>query len=578
MVPMENARVNPDALLKAIQKETAGKNKGRLKIFFGYAAGTGKTYAMLQAAHDAKKQGIDVVLGYIEPHERPATAALVQGLEQIPPKTFVYNGLRLKELDLDAVLKRKPQLVLVDELAHTNAKGCRHAKRSQDVTELLKAGIDVYTTINVQHIESLNDMVAGITGVIVRERIPDSVFDEADQVKLVDIEPEELLERMAQGNIYKEAQAAQAAQHFFTLENLTALREIALRRCADRVNYLTQNIRLASKAGFHTDEHILVCLSSSPSNAKIIRTAARMAWAFKGRFTALFVETPDFLDMSEEDKKRLRENIRLAEQLGAHIETAYGKDVSYQIAEFARLSGISKIVIGRSSTAHKKFFSKPTLTEKLILQAPSLDIHIIPDSQVQQKKEKQVLLENVSFKDLFKSIVIILVVTLISALFYELGFSEANIIAVYIFGVLLTAIATNSRICALVGSLISVLVFNFFFTTPRFTFQYNDPNYIVTFTIMFLIALSTASLAAQLKESAKLSASSAYRTKILFETNQLLQKEQKEEGVAKATAGQIAKLLQKDVVLYLAKNNSLLDPVVYSLFKGDTSSLTSEIE
>lgn len=250
---MEISRRNPDELLKAIQKETADKNKGRLKIFFGYAAGTGKTYAMLQAAHEAKKQGVDVVCGYIEPHERPQTAALTKGLEQIPPKTYMYNGIPLKELDLDGVLKRKPQLVLVDELAHTNAKGCRHAKRFQDVNELLKAGIDVYTTINVQHIESLNDKVAGITGVMVQERIPDSVFDQADQVKLVDIEPEELLERMAQGQIYKEAQAKQASAHFFTMENLRALREIALRRCADRVNFLTDHTyspnKGASKGG-----------------------------------------------------------------------------------------------------------------------------------------------------------------------------------------------------------------------------------------------------------------------------------------------------------------------------------------
>lgn len=575
---MEISRRNPDELLKAIQKETADKNKGRLKIFFGYAAGTGKTYAMLQAAHEAKKQGVDVVCGYIEPHERPQTAALTKGLEQIPPKTYMYNGIPLKELDLDGVLKRKPQLVLVDELAHTNAKGCRHAKRFQDVNELLKAGIDVYTTINVQHIESLNDKVAGITGVMVQERIPDSVFDQADQVKLVDIEPEELLERMAQGQIYKEAQAKQASAHFFTMENLRALREIALRRCADRVNFLTDHTYSPNKGASKGGEHILVCLSSSPSNAKIIRTAARMAWAFKGSFTALFVETPDFMEMSEPDKKRLRQNIRLAEQLGASIEAAYGQDVSYQIAEFARLSGITKIVIGRSTASRKSIFSKPTLTERLIVQAPDLDIHIIPDSQTPQKKERHRLTEKISLTDVFKSLVIILGVTLISSVFYELGFSEANIIAVYIFGVLLTAIITNSRICALTGSLISVLVFNFFFTSPRFTFQYHDPNYIVTFTIMFLIAFSTASLAAQLKKSAGLSANSAYRTKILFETNQLLQKETKEEDVAQAAAGQIAKLLHKDIVFYLANGSTLENPVVYSLLDQDPSLLTSENE
>ena len=228
----------------------------------------------------------------------------------------------------------------MDEFAHTNAESSRHTKRYQDVQELLNTGIDVYTTVNVQHIESLNDTVASITGILVRERIPDSTFDQADQVELVDIEPAELLERLASGNVYQEDQAQRATVNFFTLENLTALREMALRRCADRVNLLTERARIQSRGDYHTDEHILVCLSSSPSNARIIRTAARMARAFRGTFTALYVETPNTAAMSDDDKKRLQDNKRLAQQLGAVIETSYGDDVPYQIAEFARLSGI----------------------------------------------------------------------------------------------------------------------------------------------------------------------------------------------------------------------------------------------
>ncbi len=288
--------------------------------------------------------------------------SLLGDFERIPIKQLSHSGMTLREFDIDAALKRKPQLILVDELAHTNAEGSRHVKRYQDVRELLKAGIDVYTTVNVQHIESLNDTIASVTGVFVRERIPDSVFDQADQVELVDIEPAELLERLTVDNICQEEQAERAAASFFTVENLTALREIALRRCADRVNLLTENARIQSRSDYHTDEHILVCLSSSPSNAKIIRTAARMARAFRGTFTALFVETPDTAEMDEDDKKRLRDNIHLAEQLGAVIETSYGEDVPFQIAEFARLSGISKIVIGRSTAARKSIFTGPALT------------------------------------------------------------------------------------------------------------------------------------------------------------------------------------------------------------------------
>ena len=579
---MEIPREDPDQLLRAILKDTSNQKRGKLKIFFGYAAGVGKTYAMLQAAHQAKERGVDVVSGYIEPHARPQTMALLDGLEQLPVTQVYYGGITLREFDIDGALKRKPQLILVDELAHTNAEGSRHAKRYQDVQELLNAGIDVYTTVNVQHIESLNDTVASITGVLVRERIPDSVFDQADQVELVDIEPAELLERMASGNIYREDQAQRAAVNFFTVENLTALREIALRRCADRVNLLTENARIQSRGDYHTDEHILVCLSSSPSNAKIIRTAARMARAFRGSFTALFVETPATAAMNEDDKKRLRENMRLAQQLGANIETSYGEDVPYQIAEFARLSGVSKIVIGRSTATRKSIFSKPTLTERLIANAPNLDIHVIPDANAkntyQERQNKALHVTPMPVRDVAKSILVLLAATLIGYAFYTLGFSEANIVSVYIFGVLVISVITTKRFCGVAASIVSVLVFNFFFTVPRFTFHFNDPNYLVTFPIMFMVALLTGSLATRLKDSAKQSAHAAYRTKILFETNQLLQKETDEQSVVKATAGQLLKLLKKDIVIYLSDGKKLADPSIFRTPDSDQRELISENE
>lgn len=579
---MEKPRQNPDQLLKAIRNDTESEKRGKLKIFFGYAAGVGKTYAMLQAAHQAKEHGTEVVAGYIEPHSRPQTSALLDGLEQLPAKQVLYGGMTLREFDIDSALKRKPQLILVDELAHTNAEGGRHAKRYQDVQELLSAGIDVYTTVNVQHIESLNDTVASITGVLVRERIPDSVFDQADQVELVDIEPAELLERMASGNIYREDQAERAAVHFFTIENLTALREIALRRCADRVNLLMESARIQSRGDYHTDEHILVCLSSSPSNAKIIRTAARMARAFRGDFTALFVETSVTVEMSEDDKKRLRDHIRLAEQLGAHIETIYGEDVPYQIAEFARLSGASKIVIGRSTAAKRSIFSKPTLTERLIASAPNLDIHVIPDASskaVSQKhRNNRFHVTAVPVRDLAKSVLVLLASTLVGYVFYTMGFSEANIVSVYIFGVLVISVITTSRFCGAAASVVSVLVFNFFFTVPRFTFRFSNPNYLVTFPIMFMVALLTGSLATRLKNNARQSANAAYRTKILFETNQLLQKETDEQSVVKATAGQLLKLLHKDIVVYLSNGQELESPSVFRESDSGERNLVSENE
>ena len=580
---MSETRQNPDDLLKAIRDEEENQTKGRLKIFFGYAAGVGKTYAMLKAAHIAKNQGADVVAGYIEPHERPKTAALLNGLELLPVKEIEYNGITLHEFDIDAALKRKPQLMLVDELAHTNAQGCRHTKRYQDIKELLNAGIDVYTTVNVQHIESLCDVVASITEVLVRERIPDSLFDNADQVELVDIEPQELIDRLNAGNVYKETQAKQAIENFFTVENLTALREIALRRCADRVNILTENARMKRHGDYHTDEHILVCLSSSPSNAKIIRTAARMATAFKGTFTALFVETPDFSVMSEENVKRLRSNMRLAEQLGAKIETVYGEDVPFQIAEFARLSGVSKIVIGRSSGVKRHLFGKPTLTEKLIASAPNLDVHIIPDTvsdgtvyRLRKAKKRNYII--FSAADILKCIAILLVSSLIGIAFRNLGFAEANIITVYVLGVLITSVVTKHQIYSLISSIVSVLVFNFLFTEPKFTLQAYDQGYPVTFLIMFLAAFLTGSLAIRFKNQAKQAARAAYRTKVLFDTNQLLQQSKDRNEIISVTSNQLIKLLGKDIVFYLADTENLEEPHIFSATNGNLEVCTSDNE
>lgn len=535
-----------------------GVKKGRLKIFFGYAAGVGKTHAMLQAARAAAQHGMDVAVGYVEPHTCPETLALLDGLERLP-----NQRVRPGEFDLDAALQRKPQLILVDELAHTNAPGCRHKKRYQDVAELLQAGINVYTTVNVQHIESLNDTVFSITGVTVRERIPDSVFDRADQVEIVDIEPAELMERLKNGKVCRGQKAQLTAPGFFTPANLTALREIALRRCADRVNNRDEGRRPPGEE-YHTEEHILVCLSSSPSNEKIIRTAARMAQAFKGAFTALFVETPDFSAMSKENLQRLRSNIRLAEQLGATIETVYGADIPLQIAEFARLSGVSKVVVGRSAASPSRLFRKQNLTERLIAAAPYLDIHIIPDSVSSTPYHtRNVSKRAFSVADTIKSIAILLLVSLIGWVFDCVGFEDANIIMVYVLGVLVISVVTQNRIYSLCSSIISVLVFNFFFTEPRMSLKAYDTGYPVTFLIMFLSAFMTSSLAGKLKEHARRSALAAVRNKILFDVNQSLQQARDRDEIFRATARHLNRLTHKDVVVYPAENGTLGTPQIF---------------
>ena len=556
-------RLQPEEILKKIQNDKEKQLRGHLKIFFGYAAGVGKTYAMLEAAQTAKDNGIDVVVGYIEPHARVETMNLVHSLECLTPKLIKYNQIQLKEFNIDEALKRKPDLILVDELAHTNAQGSRHQKRYQDIRELLNAGIDVYTTVNVQHIESLNDMVASITGIMVRERIPDYVFDEADQVELVDIEPNDLIERLEAGKIYQPHQAQKALTNFFNIDNLIALREIALRRCADRINNMSNSI-LSDKTGdYFTGEHILVCISSSPTNAKVIRTAARMASAFKARLTALYIETSDYVHMDKHCLKTLSENMHLAQQFGARVEAICGDEIAYQISEYARLCHVSKVVLGRSQS-RKKFFSKSSLVEQLTLAAPNLDIYIIPvktqDTYFPKKSPEKT---QFILKDFMSCIGIILISTFIGFLFKGLGFSEANTITIYILGVLIISIVTTQRIYSIISSFISVLMFNFFFTHPYFTFLAYDSGYPVTFVIMFIAAFLTSGLTVQIKKNAKRSAQTAYRTKVLLDTNQLLQKEKTKEGIINVICHHLIQLLNRDIVFYPIEKNELQSPILY---------------
>lgn len=373
----EAGRPDPEKLLGDLKREEKRERRGQLKIFFGYAAGVGKTYTMLKTAHKLKAEGVDVVLGYVEPHSRPETMELIDGLEALPVRQLTHHGIRICEMDTDGILRRRPEAVLVDEYAHTNAPACRHRKRYQDVKELLEAGIDVYTTVNVQHLESLMDIVGAITGVVIRERIPDSAFELAAEVQLVDIEPVELIRRLREGKVYKKEQAQRALDHFFTEEKLTALREIALRRMADRVNRAAEREQLRAKSAYVTEEHILVGISAAPSSPKIIRAAARLAQAFGCPLTGLYVENVPRDQMPPEDRKRLEENLRLAEQLGAVTETVYGDDIPFLLAEYARTSGVSKIVAGRSH-ARRIFLWKASFTDRLALLAPGIDIYIIP--------------------------------------------------------------------------------------------------------------------------------------------------------------------------------------------------------
>lgn len=576
---MESNRPTPGELLHSIHEQETRASRGRLKIFFGYAAGVGKTYAMLKAAHQASRDGRDVVVGYIERHTRPDTLALLEGLEQLECLKIDYKGVTLNEFDLDAALSRSPQLILVDELAHSNASGCRHAKRYQDVEELLRAGIDVYTTVNVQHLESLKDLVASITSVAVSERVPDRIFDSADQVELVDIEPADLIRRLQMGKVYRSSQAQRALQNFFSQENLAALREIALRRCADRLNRTAQ--KTGNEAAARAGEHILICLSSSPSNAKVIRTAARMAEAFHSGFTALFVETPETKELKGENLKRLRDNLRLAEQLGAQIATVYGDDPAVQIAEYAKVSGVTKIVLGRTNHRQMPVFRGKSLADRLTKLAGNLDIYIIPDTQPLYKRKPVLPHEEgpcLSWQDLAKTLGVTLLATLIGFIFFQVGLRDANIITVYILGVLIVATFTRGHLYGALASLLSVIAFNFFFTIPRFTLRATDPDYPVTFFIMLTASILSSTLATRVKKQARQSAQKAYYTELLMNCSQKLQQGRDEKEIILLAARQLSKLLDRPILYAPAGQGALVQfaSTAPGTPEDPTASLTDE--
>ncbi|MGG7142270.1 DUF4118 domain-containing protein [Clostridium nigeriense] len=571
---MEN-RPNPDDLLRKINENEEKNKKGKLKIFFGYAAGVGKTYAMLDAAHSAKKAGIDVVVGYIEPHARPETLALLNGLEVLRNLEVEYKGIVLKEFDLDGALKRKPELILVDELAHTNAHGLRHKKRYSDIEELLNAGIDVYTTVNVQHIESLNDIVASITHVVVNERVPDRIFNDASQVELIDIEPSDLMKRLNLGKIYKNEQAKKALDNFFIRENLVALREIALRETADRVNKEVNINKIYSKNIYHTNEHILVCLSSAPSNARVIRAAARMADAFSAKFTALFVETKSSKDLGEKNIQSLRKNLKLAEELGANIETVYGDDVPYQVSEYSKLSGVSKIIIGRTKRRKKFLLSKLSYVDRIMELTPDIDIYVIPDNEnTIDRRKYEMKFMNISVSDTIKTLSILLGAVIIGLILYNLGFSESNIITVFILGVLLISNKTSGYIYGGFASLASVVLFNLLYTDPRFSLNFYNPGYLVTFVIMMTSALVTSTLTNKVKYQANVSAVIANRTNILLEASRDLERSDNLSDIILTAQRQLYKFLKKPIIIYQVENEDIKS--IYNYKYDDGSEIDRE--
>ncbi|AFA47362.1 sensor histidine kinase [Acetobacterium woodii] len=527
MAIFSDTRPNPDDISAGLFIKEQNK-KGRLEIFFGYAAGVGKTYAMLDDAQEQIKCGVDVLVGYVEEHTHPETVQLISGLPALPPKIVEYRKIRLKEFDLDAALERKPDLILVDELAHTNAPGTRNKKRYQDIEELLNAGIDVFTTVNVQHLESLNDVVQKITWVDVKETIPDYIFNQADKIRLIDIEPDELLRRFEGGKIYRTERTQKSQDDFFIRENLRLLREIAMRKAANRISTDNQNEPRLSKKMANTK--LMVCISASPSSARCIRWTNRTAEAFRAPWTAVYVEAMDSDVMTDAEKDAVRDNLVLAERLGAEIVTLNGHDVATVIAEYAKLSGITNIVIGKSRNKKSLLsYLKASLEEKLIAMLPSIEIHIIPgdpgknNSALYQQRRLRISGSLFfTWQDGLKTLLIIVIATAISLILQALNISDQNIIMVYILSVLIVSRVTTGYVYGILTSCLTVLVFNYFFTIPYYTLHAIQPGYPITFVIMLLVALITSALTVRIKTQAHLAVEREHRTEVLYEINKKL--------------------------------------------------------
>lgn len=532
---------------------------GKLKIFFGYCAGVGKTYAMLNEAQQKSVHGVDVVIGYIEPHDRKETTDLMYGLEQIEKKKIIYKNRVFYEFNLDAALKRHPELILVDELAHTNVHGSRHKKRYSDIEELLRAGINVYTTVNVQHLESLYDIVESITRIKVNERIPDHIFDDADDVKLVDIEIDDLINRLKEGKIYHQKQAQRALENFFIRDNLTALREIALRRCADRINLIT-----AKQNKSFLKEHIMVCLGTSPTNQKVIRTAARMAQAFHADFTALYVETSQSKNMQKKQLNQLQSNLTLARHLKADIVSTYGDNIAYQISQYAKTSNVSKLVLGRSYQK-PSLIKKGTIVDQLTKTTPNLEIFIIPDtnSTAQKTHLNFKKLTEFSLRETLITLFILSITTLIAFGLYYFNLNITNIILLYVLASCIIGMTTFYPIYNLIGTFISIILIDIFFIEPRFSLTVASREYPLMLLVMIIVSVSISTMGHRLKKENALASMHSYSMDVLLQISQRLQVAKSYDDIMQETCYQLNKMLNRTIIFYPVKNKELQSPVIY---------------
>ncbi len=555
--PTRDSRPSPEALLAEAKQE----GRGRLKIFLGAAPGVGKTYEMLEAAQTKRREGADLVVGFVETHGRKETEALLAGLEVVNRRKIDYKGRVIEEMDLDAILARRPKLVLVDELAHTNASGSRHPKRYLDVEELLVAGIDVYTTLNIQHVESLNDVVAQITRIRVRETVPDSVLDGADDIEVFDLSPEDLIQRLKEGKVYVPEQAERAVRHYFQPGNLTALRELALRRTAQRVDeqMLTYMQAHTISGPWAAGERVLVCVSESPACAALIRYAKRLADRLHGPWTALYVETPRYQRLDERDRDRIADSLRLAEKLGGEAITIPGGRIAEDVTSYAQANNITHIVIGKSERSRWFEMLHGSVVHDLVRHAGNISVHVIAgdDGEALPAKTIRTQAEPEPF-----DITPYIATTAIVAAALGIGFvlqqylNVVNIALVFLTAILISAV-TYGLLPSLYACVISVLAYNFFFLPPLYTFTIADPENVVALFFFLIVAVIASNLAARTRNQVVTARDRARTTEELFAFSRKLAGIGKLEDLLWATVYQIALMLSVRVMLLLPEADSI---------------------
>lgn len=565
-------RPDPDRLLSRMRHEEKLSSRAKLKVFFGFAPGVGKTYAMLQSARRLREDGVDVAVGYVETHGRADTAALLDGLEVLPRRRTDYRYTILDDFDLEAALTRRPKVLLVDELPHTNAPGGRHAKRWQDVVDLLEAGIDVHTTFNVQHLESLNDVVAQITGVQVRETVPDSLIERADEIELVDISLEELLERLREGKVYGAAQAARAESNFFSYGNLLALRELALRRVADRIDAEVRIYREANAItdAWSTHERLLVAVGPSPGSTRLVRATKRMATRLKSPWVAAYVELPAARPLSAGDRERLETNLGLAESLGAEIVRLTGSKVSDALLDYARRHDVTRVILGKPTHARIKDLWRGSLVDEVVRGSGDLDVLVTtgdeeggagPRSPVPSEKVPERL------TGVLAGMALVTLATVVGY-FARPIFSAADFVMLYMLAVMLTAVRF-SRAASLTAAAASVFAYDFFFVAPELTLNISDARHILTFAMLFGVGAIISTLTQRIRRQEHDARAREERTATLYLLTRELASADNRDEVARIVAGRVADTFRNRVaVLYPSGGDVIVGAVARELVLG----------